>query len=65
MEMTLLEAVDDGRVCGWCGDDIRINVPEQEQDLCNFWEGDSATPGERGLCEPCTIAGNDKDNSQG
>lgn len=63
---TLLEAVEDGRTCGFCGQDIRLNIDMESDEYkpANFDEGDSATPGERGLCQPCTDAGNDKDGYQ-
>jgi hypothetical protein len=64
MSMTILETVEDGRACGYCGEDIRINLPAHPDDFCIMSNGDSPTPGERGLCAPCTTAGNDKDAYQ-
>ena len=65
--MTLLQAVDDGRLCGHCGADIRINIPAEDTAEMNKACpdcGDSATPGVRGLCTPCSDAGEDPNDYQ-
>lgn len=66
VEMTVLEAVEDGRLCGHCGCDLRINIPDSTAEMSNreMACGDSPTPGVRAVCDGCGTAGHSCDDYQ-